>query len=444
MVTERATAEAGAAPSGFFSPESIRTQTTGAAELEFEQRCRDLLPSLEREDGGLRFHVATVDGPAVMSSWTSAHLALSLRHIDAAAALAELRALYEGCQRDDGLLAAERVAGEAERSARTREVGAIFGEDARSQLIAPPVAAFAVACLALAGAEGSRDLLERATRELDAIWGARLPPDTPLPVILHPLESGVPRSALFESLLDCEDDDEWRDDSATLFRSAAACRLDPEHALRAGHPFVIEDPVFCGWLLLALEECSRAWEKLGDTTSCQKLRIRSEMIAEGIHSRLWWEEQEIYAGWNRGRQSALRSVTAGGLLPAATRTLAEEGTPRRLVERHLRPSASALWSSRGVFHAPPARGERDEPDSRGDRPDAASPLAHFWAHLVLSRAERPADARVARAQLEALALSRGFQHEYDVGMDLTDAVLADTSALPLLALGMRERERGLR
>ncbi len=62
---------------------------------------------------------------------------------------------------------------------------------------------------------------------------------------------------------------------------------------------------------------------------------------------------------------------------------------------------------------------------------------------MLSRAERPADARVARAQLEALALSRGFQDEYDVGKDQPEAVLADTSALPLLALGMRERERGL-
>lgn len=411
--------------------------------MEFEKRCRDLLPSLERQGHGLRFHVANVDAPAVMSSWTSAHLALALRQLDSDFALAELRSLYAGCQRDDGLLASERAAGEREREARTLEVGPIFGEDGRSFLIAPPVAAFASACLALEDEAGARDLLECATRELDAIWGARLPPDTPLPVILHPLESGVPRSALFDEIVDSEDDDEWRDDSATLFRSASACRLDPEHALRAGHPFVIEDPVFCGWLLLALEECSRAWEMVGDTTVCQKLRIRSNMIADGINSRLWWEEQEIYTGWNRGRQSSLRTVTAGGLVPAATRTLIEEGTPRRVVERHLRPSASALWSSRGVFQTPPLGAERDDLDSRTDRLDAASPVAHFWAHLVLSRADRPADARIARTQLEELALTRGFQHGYEVSPDAPEVSVPDSSAGPMIALGMREQERAV-
>jgi len=335
------------------------------------------------------------------------------------------------------------VAGDHERAARTKAVGPIFGEDERSLLIAPPVAAFAAARMTLANGVGTRDLLECATRELDAIWGERLPPDTPLPVILHPLESGVPRSALFETLFDSEDDDEWRDDSATLLRSAAACQLDPERALRAGHPFVIEDPVFCGWLLLALEECALAWEKLADTTVCRKLRIRSSMIADGIASRLWWEEQEIYAGWNRGRQSALRAVTAGGLVPAAARALIEEGTPKRVVDRHLRPAASALWSSRGISFTPPQRAERDELEARRPQPDAASPLAHFWAHLVLLRAERPADARVSRKQLEELALARGFQDAYEITPDEPEAEAADVSAWPLLALEMHEQERTL-
>ena len=416
-------------------------QTTGAAELEFEARCRRLLPRLEREVNGLRFHVAAVDAPAILSSWTSAHVALALRHLDPAAAAQELRNLYAGCQRDNGLLAAERVAGDRERALRTAQVGPIFGEDERSLLTAPPVAAFAASRLSLSDGAGLRDLLECATAELDAIWGERLPPDTPLPVILHPLESGVPRSALFAKLLDAEDDDEWRDDSATLIRSAAACQLDPERALRAGHPFVIEDPVFCGWLLLALEECARAWEKLGDTKVCLKLRIRSEMIAEGIASRLWWDEQEIYAGWNRGRQSALRAVTAGGLVPAAARALIEEGTPKRAVERHLRPAASALWSSRGAFLTPPQRAERDETDTRAVRRDAAAPLAHFWSHLVLSRADRQADARIARTQLEAFALGRGFLDAYEIRQDEPEVAAEDASMWPILALEMRELER---
>jgi hypothetical protein len=206
---------------------------------------------------------------------------------------------------------------------------------------------------------------------------------------------------------------------------------------------VIEDPVFCGWLLLALEECARAWEKLGDTAVCLKLRIRSNMIADGIASRLWWEEQEIYTGWNRGRQSALRAVTAGGLVPAASRTLLAEGTPKRVVDRHLRPAASALWSSRGIFLTPPKRAEHDELDAREKRADAASPLAHFWAHLVLSRADRPGDARSARTQLEELALARGLQEAYEVRPGEPDAKTGDVSAWPMLALGMHEQERAL-
>lgn len=411
--------------------------------MEFETRCRSLLPHLARDGHGVRFHVAATDAPASQSSWTSAHLALALWKLDPALARAELRSLYSSCQRDDGLLASERVAGDRARAERSKAVGPIFGEDERSLLIAPPVAAFAAARISRTDGVAARDLLECATRELDAIWGERLPPDTPLPVILHPLESGVPRSALFDSLVDSEDDDEWRDDSATLFRSAAACQLDPERALRAGHPFVIEDPVFCGWLLLALEECALAWEKLADTTVCRKLRIRSSMIADGIASRLWWEEQEIYAGWNRGRQSALRAVTAGGLVPAASRALAEEGTPKRVVERHLRPAASALWSSRGISFMPPHRKEREELEARGERPDAASPLAHYWAHRVLLGADRPADARVARKQLEELALGRGFLDAYEVTPDEPVAAAADVSAWPMLALEMHEQERAL-
>ena len=398
------------------------------------------MADLERAGFGARFHVASVRAPSVLSAFDSAHAALALRHLDPAAAAAELRALYAACQRENGLVAAERASDEAARAARAAQVGPIFGEDERALLIAPPVAAWAAARMALAQGAACRDLLLCATRELDAIWGARLPPDTPLPVILHPLEAGMARSALFDALVDSADDDEWRDDSATLFRSAAACQLDPERALRAGHPFVVEDPVFCGWLLLALEEAGRAWEKLGDTNACRKLRIRADMIAEGIASRLWWEEQEIYAAWNRSRQTRLGAVTIGGVVPAASRTLAEEGAAKRALDRHLRPSASSLWTSRGVFSTPPQRAEREE-EVRAV-PDAVVPLAHFWAHLALCRADRLADARVARTQLEELALARGFLERFEVRADGEIAAAADDSAWPALALEMRELERG--
>ena len=407
--------------------------------MDFERRCRDLMPALARSANGWTFHVAERGAPSVVSAWESAHAALVLRHLDPAAAAAELRALYEACQREDGLVASERAAGPAERTERQAGVGPLFAEDGRSILISPPVAAYAAARLAAAGGAALRDLLERATRELDAIWGRRLPPDTPLPVILHPLESGAARSALFETLIEPGSDEEWRDESATLLRSASACQLDPERALRAGHAFVVEDPLFCGWLLLALETCSAAWEKLGDTSVCLKLRIRAEMIAEGVTSRLWWDEQELYAAWNRGRQSALRAVSASGLLLAASRTLLEEGTAKRAIDRHLRPATSALWGVRGVSQSPPRREGRDEREHAAVD-DAISPLATWWAHLVLSRADRLADARVARAQLEELALARGFRGRWAPGADDPEADGSDVSLWPALALEMRASE----
>ena len=405
--------------------------------MEFERRCRDLLSLLAREANGLSFHVADRESPNVLSAWDSAHLALALRHVDAAVAAVELRALYAACQRQDGLVAGARAFDAKARAAVQSELGPLFGEDERSILVVPPVAAYAAARLALAGGAKLRDLLECATRELDAVWGHRLPPDTALPVILHPLESGCPRSALFDDLVEQDSDEAWSDESATLLRSASACQLDPERALRAGHAFVIEDPIFCGWLLVALEACSQAWEKLGDANVCLKLRIRSEMIAEGIASRLWWDEQEIYTAWNRGRQAAVRGVTAGGLVPAAAKSLLEEGTPKRAVDRHLRPGASPLWVAQGLSHRPIKRDERGPAAANGAR---VSPLASYWAHLVLSRADRGPDARVARTQLEELALVRGFRESYAATAEEPEAAASDSSFWPALALEMRAAE----
>lgn len=405
--------------------------------MEFERRCRELMSLLARDANGVSFHVADTSAPSVLSAWDSAHLALALRHTDPAAAAAELRALYRACQGDDGLVAGARAFDARARAAQQAALGPLFGEDERSILIAPPVAAYAAARLASTSGAALRDLLACATRELDAIWGHRLPPDTSLPVILHPLESGCARSALFDDLVEQDSDESWRDESATLLRSASACQLDPERALRAGHAFVIEDPVFCGWLLLALEACSQAWEKLGDTQACQKLRIRSEMIAEGVASRLWWEEQEIYVAWNRGRQSPLRAVTAGGLVPAAAASLLEEGTPKRAIDRHLRPGASPLWVAQGLSHRPIKRDERAPAASGAD----VSPLAAYWAHLVLIRADRGPDARVARTQLEELALARGFRAQFVAAAEDPSADGSDVSFWPALALEMRALEK---
>jgi hypothetical protein len=374
-----------------------------------------LLEDLRTPCGEQRiFHRCAGDAPAVISAWDSAHAALALLTRDARGALAELETLYALCGRADGLLAAERALDADAAAQRASEIGEVFGSDGLSVLISPPVAAYAAARTASQLGEPARALLERACQQLDAIWGERLPRDTPLPVILHPLESGTWGSLAFGEIVEASDALEWLEDTATLIRSAVACQTHPDRALRAGHPFVVEDPVFCGWFLLALEESLRAWEKLGGADSqLTKLRIRIEMIARGVVERLWWDAEEIFTPVDRARQRPLRALTLAGLLPAASRSVVAEGEAKRAIERHLRPGVTSFWGAHGIAFNPITRDTHIDPAQVLWRGNAVSPLTHYWAHLVLMNARRPSDARTARTQLQELIAQSGAREFYD-------------------------------
>ena len=377
---------------------------------EFEKLLGDLRTPSERGD----FHRASADAPALISALDSAHAALALLSLDPAAAQAELETLYAHCGRPDGLLASERALDADAAEQRASEIGGVFDADGVSVLISPPVAAYAAARVASAVGEPARALLERACQNLDAIWGERLPRDTPLPVILHPLESGSHGSPAFDEIVDATDALEWIEDTATLIRSAVACQTHPDRALRAGHPFVVEDPAFCGWFLLALEEALRAWEKLGGADSqLTKLRIRIEMIARGVMERLWWDSEEIFTAVDRARQKPLRTLTLAGLLPAACRSVVAEGEAKRAIERHLRPGVTPFWGTHGIAFNPITRDTHIDPAEVLWRGNAVSPLTHFWAHLVLMGARRAADARSARVQLQELIELSGPREFYD-------------------------------
>ena len=407
--------------------------------MEFEERSRELFAGLREDAFGVSLHRASRDSASLITALSCAHHALALRHLDPDLALGELRALYHTCQLEDGLLAAERPMGEAGGAERVGEVGPVYREDGRSWLIGPPVAAYAAARLTLQLGAAARDVLECATRELDAIWAERLPPDTPLPVILHPLESGVFGSPLFDALVEPS---ELRDEAASLTRSAVACRLDPERALRMGHSFVVEDPVFCGWLLLALEEAALAWEQVGDRDIVRKLGIRARMIAEGISSRLWWDEAELFVGLDRQRDAPLRALTAGGLVPAATRSLLAEPNARRAVERHLRPSGTELWGRRGIGVASSGGESAASAEAFPWRGNLISAASCYWGHLALVRAQRPGDARLARTQLEDLVGRAGFREFYDSSSGEGSGAGVDGGfSGPTLALEMRAQEQ---
>ena len=373
-----------------------------------------ILDGLRTQAGEATFHRADAGPVAVCNSWSSAHYALALLPLDPRRAAAELQSVYRLCGLPDGLLALERVIDPELCAERAAALGEIYRPDGTSLVIGPPTAAYAAARVASALGAEARDLLETASAHLDAIWGERLPPDTPLPVILHPLEAGAYGSPIFDEVIESTDAREWIEETGTLVRSAAACRMDPDRALRAGHPFVVEDPIFCGWLLLALEAAARAWEGLGGAEAqVTKLRIRVEMIARGILDRLWWSGEEIFVAVDRARQRPLRAVTMGGLVPAACRSVIEEGEAKQAIDRHLRPGVSPLWGNRGVSFNPIARDVGLDLDQVRWRGNAISPLTHFWAHLALMNARRPADARAARTQIEDLVETAGSWEFYD-------------------------------
>jgi hypothetical protein len=390
--------------------------------MDLERGCREVFEGNRRNAFGGNFHLLSAESFPALLAQESGYHALALRHLDLDLALEELRTAYRANGLDGGALAHERALPDEleRRDERVGKLGPIYREDGRSWLIDPPVLAYAAARVAASAGAGARELLESATAHL---------------------ESGTEGSPLFDAVVDATEREEWCDEIANLTRSAVACGFDPERALRAGHPFVVEDPVFCGWFLLALEETKLAWEAIGDDRATLKLKIRSEMIAEAMNERLWWEEQEIYAGFDRGRNRPMLAVTAGGLIPAATRSLIQEGSAKRVIERHLRPSAAPLWGTCGLSFNPV---DRDRPIDPGEvrwRGNVAFGVTYYWGHLALVRGQRISDARVARSQLEDRIAQQGFREYYDaVSGEGFGAGAKGGFTLPALALEMRASE----
>lgn len=364
---------------------------------EFEAQARKLFDSLSCSLDGGRFHLPHA-GAGSLSSWSSAYHALALAEFDPKRAAEELRTLFAACQNEAGLVAA---------GALVESVA-----DDINPMILPPVSAFAAARLVQDHGNEYRGLLENATRQLDAIWGERLPSDTNLPVILHPFESGTPDSPVFDDLVDGEGEDR-QDEVASLARSAQACGYDPERALRAGHAFVVEDPCFCGWFLLALEEARDAWDGLGAADQQRKFEIRSRMIGEAIADRLWSDQDQIFVGFDRARSQSLNVVTGAGLLPAASQTLLEDGRGRQAIARYLAPGGSAFWGPHGISFNPVVRGARSGGIQTHWRGNSASPVVQYWAQLALGRVGRDADAGVIRDQLSGVIEAAGACEWYD-------------------------------
>jgi hypothetical protein len=129
------------------------------------------------------------------------------------------------------------------------------------------------------------------------------------------------------------------------------------------------------------------------------------------------------------------------VLPAAASSLVEEGTAKRSVERYLRPSGSPLWGAKGISFNPVDPHAAPFDASLPWRGNVMLAATQYWGHLALLSAQRSADARVARKQLEERIEDQGFYEFYDVVTGAgAGAGAAEGFTWPALALEMRTVE----
>ncbi|MGP0029076.1 MAG: MGH1-like glycoside hydrolase domain-containing protein [Acidimicrobiales bacterium] len=376
-----------------------------------KDRCSQLLRDHRVEAFGGTFHVPDRERYPALFAWDSGYHALSMLHLEPDAALDELQTLYRANRLPDGLLSHQRFVPGAEEHQRFIEdlFGPMF-DGHRTPFVDPPTAAYAAARLSLAlGAPGDQ-LLDDAVAHLRGLARHRTVDGRSLPVVLHPFETGTEGSALMRSLLPG-----GLGASLARFKELTiSCRsagMAPEAALAANHGFVVYDPTVCGWYLLALEEVAAACRARGRETEAEETDATAGLVARDLVALLWWDEGEIFVAYDLTRSQQLHGIGAMGLVPAASRALAESGLSQRVAERHLRPDGP-MWGphgfAAGTIH--PRRGVGTYVQWDGN---AVWGATVYWAYLVAARLGWWAEASRLRDQLTDLIDVHGFREFYD-------------------------------
>lgn len=408
--------------------------------VDLEAACAAVF-DLHRVDAfGGTFHVPDVNRYPALFAWDSGYHALATVHLRPDLALAELATLYRANTLPDGLLSHQRyVPGAEDHQAMIEGLFGPMFEGDRSPFIDPPTAAYAAARLALLMGPDADGVLDRAVGHLDALGERRTIDGCTLPVALHPFETGTEGSAVMAGLMPGDLASSLAQLKAWTV-SAVGAAMAPTAALSAGHGFVVLDPTVCGWYLLALEEAAHACRARGRRDDASRLADRAVRVASDIVDRLWWDEQEIFAGYDLTADRRLRGIGAMGLISAASAVLAEEGFSARVGARHLRPG-EGMWGRRGY-----AAGEVTAGAGVGDvvqwRGNAVWGATVYWAHLLALRVGRLDLAAQLRAELEALIRAHGFREFYDAWSGDPGGAGAESGfTWPALVLDMRGREK---
>ncbi|MBS0383902.1 MAG: hypothetical protein JSS00_00970 [Proteobacteria bacterium] len=380
--------------------------------MDIAAACRDMFKLNAVEAFGGRFHVPCADDYPCLFAWDSGYHALALRNLDRAAAVSELATLYQANTTESGLLAHERpIPVAAERTQFVVDtIGPIYRPDLRSWLIDPPVAAFAAAELFDVG--GDIGLLECASRHLIAIDRVRTFAPGELPVILHPLESGADASPLFDALVDVSSQNGYIAQLHDLSHALAACEGVLDRSAPSRHPFIVIDPIFCGWYLLALEAVASAWSRAGDEAKEDEFGARARSIAGQMCAHLWSERHVLFVGLDRVGRRRLDVATLGGIVAAASTAMAAAGFGSQVAATHLDLASSVFWGAAGIAFNPMGATTRYD-EGMLWRGAVASGATQYWSWLVATRNGAQLAANRFRTQLLSLIEQSGFREFYD-------------------------------
>ena len=390
-----------------------RQATTKGSTLDLSKACQDMFAGHRVSAFGEQFHVPASREYSCLFSWDSGYHALALRHLDAKLAEQELLALFRANTCSDGLLAHERPlpGAEARTALVTDWLGPIYRADGRSWLIDPPVGAFATARFYLDGQTTDLTLLSLATQSLEAIDRLRLLTPGGAPVLLHPLESGADVSPLFDSLVDTSTRRTLLADHKALSQHVTNADYDLRKVMATGHKFVVSDPIFCGWHLLALEELALAWREVGDSVRAATLEARAQSLALAMVRDLWSPQLNLFVGYDHIAGRRLEVATLGGIIAAASRTMIRSGHATKVIEAHLDPRTSRFWGEKGIAFNP-LDGRPIDPRALLWRGDVVWGATQYWGYLVLSRNGRTRAARRATTQMANLIRQSGFREFY--------------------------------
>jgi hypothetical protein len=360
--------------------------------------------------GGV-FHVPDVTRYPALFAWDSGYHALSLRHLDPGVAVDELATLYDANLLPNGLLSHQRfVPGAGDTQLMIEGVFGPMFEGDRTPFVDPPTPAYAAARLSLQLGPSVDHLLRAAVRQLRGLSEHRVVESCPLPVVLHPFETGTEGSVYMRTLWSDGGMERAFDRFKELTLSAMEAALTPMRAADAGHGFVLYEPTMCGWYLLALEEVASACRSRDWNEDAAWAEAVADAVADTL-SLLWWDEGCLFVAYDLVGQRQLRGVGAMGLLPAAAGAMVRTGVSEEVAAHHLCPG-TRLWGARGFAAGVVRPGAGVGAFVQWDG-NAVWGATAYWAHLLALRVGRRDLARRLRADLEALVRSHGFREFYD-------------------------------